>query len=81
MGRRHIYNFEVVAKNIETNWYSKDFQHAFRKYVPRTDSSQSTTSGSQLTNTGRQVKELLQPTPPVSQVEFNFREVFKLTFS
>ena len=80
MGRRHIYNFEVVAKNVVTNWYVKDFQHAFRKYVPRTDSSQSTTSRSQLNNTGKQVKELLQPTPPISQVEFIFRESFKIDF-
>ena len=80
MGRRHIYNFEVVAKDVCTNWHVKDFQHFFRKQ-PRINDSQSTSSGSQLTNTGRQVKELLKPTPPVSQVEFKFRENSKLIFS
>ena len=61
MGKKYIYNWDVVAKAVEGVKHYKEMQHMYRRYMGAQGDSQVTVSSTKTTDTGKLVAELLSP--------------------
>ena len=80
MGQQYVANYDVVAKAVNSDHFTKQQQHVFRRWVPKYENTQSSGDGSQLTHTGNLVKELLNSSVSTSKVSILSYLIIQSTF-